>query len=137
MLKVKRVETTWYLRGIEESLTVTGMDSFSRTVPASVISISGVRACVDYWILDFLNLLITQTFLNFKQLLRGRVFSRVSNSANGAVPCGPLGSQQVFINLMLHLGDSCLGFLMVWICVFIPTIETSLVARIVQLTVMD
>ena len=58
------------LRCCEEALTVARMDKLGGGVPAGVVGIACVGACVDPLVLDLLNPLILKALLNVEQLLR-------------------------------------------------------------------
>ena len=122
---------------MQETLTITRMDSFDRTIPASMVGISSVSTGIHSRFLDCLNTLVLKTLLDLKELLRSMVFSRVTCGADSGVPRGLLCAKEVSVDIMLDSADDSLSSLVNWISVFIPTVETCLVTGIVQLAVMD
>ena len=61
----------------------------------------------------------------------------MAGCSNGLIPCWLLGAQKVTVNLLLNDSNGLFGLLMVWIVVFLPPVETSLILSIVQLAVMN
>lgn len=61
----------------------------------------------------------------------------MSRRAHRIVPSGALRAQEVTIDRLLDIRDSGLGSLMRRVRVLVPPIEAGLVARVVQLAVMD
>ena len=68
------------------------MDRLSGIVPSSVIGISSVTACIDLWLLNFLNLLVSQSLLDLEKLSGSGRIGGVSSGTNSVIPCWFLGA---------------------------------------------
>ena len=61
----------------------------------------------------------------------------MAGRSNGLIPCWLLGAQKVTVNLLLNDSNGLFGLLMIWVVVFLPPVEASLILSIVQLAVMN
>ena len=113
------------------------MNGFGWSIPASVIRIASISACINFWLFDSLNALVFQTLLNFEKLLSSCVIFRMASRTHGTFPSGTLRAQEVAVNSVLDISDGGFGALVGWVCVLIPPVEASLVLSVVQLTVMN
>ena len=113
------------------------MDGFGTVVPAGVVGVTGVAACVHAWLLDLCDFLVLQAFLDFEQGLTCRINLWMAGRAHCTVPSRALGAEEVAVNGLLDVSDCLLGLLMVGVRVLLPPVEARLVAPVVQLAVMD
>ena len=125
------------LRGLEEALGIAGVDSLGGDVPASMMGVASVSACVDARLIKLLNLLILKALFDLKQLLRNGVFCGVADRTNTTVPGGTLSAEEVPVDLMFNSGDHLFDLLVVGVVVFLPPREAGLVTPVVCLTVMN
>ena len=56
------------LRCLQETLSITRVNAFSADVPSSMVSVSGVSACVDVLWLSFYWILILEPCFNFEKV---------------------------------------------------------------------
>ena len=114
------------------------MDRLRRIVPASVIGIPSVTACVNLRFLNFLNLLVSQPFLNLEKLPRSSCINGMSGGTNSVIPCWSLSAEEVPVDGKFNIVDNTSGLLMIRIRVLlIPPVEAGLVTSVIQLTVMN
>jgi hypothetical protein len=61
----------------------------------------------------------------------------VSNNTNGCIPLWLLGTEEVTVDLMAHLVANLLSLLIVWVLVFVPSVEAGLVFLVIDLAVSN
>ena len=103
-----------------------------------MICIPSVAACINLRLLNFLNLLVSQSLLNLEKLPRSCFINGVSCGANSVIPCWFLSAEEVTVDGKFNIVDNASGALMIWIRVLlIPSVEAGLITGIVKLTVMN
>ena len=127
----------FYLRCVQESLCISVVYSFSRFIPASVICISCVNTSIHFIVFQLLNPFIFQAFLHFKQSLSMLLVFWMTNDADRCVPGWLLSAQEISIDFTAYFITSFFDLLMVGLHVLIPSVETSLVFLVIQLTVSN
>ena len=102
-----------------------------------MIGVTSVGTRVHFRLFDASNALILQAFLDFEELLGYRRIDRMTSCANSTGPCRALLAEEVTIDRVLDIFNSSLGAHMVWVIILFPTVETRLICREIQLTVMN
>ena len=77
---------------MEETIGVAWVDCLSGIVPSSVIGIPSVTACIDLWVLNFLNLLISKSLLDLEKLSGSGRIDGMTSGTNSGIPCRSLGA---------------------------------------------
>lgn len=81
-------------------MTITGMNFFRRTIPASVVSITSISASIELLVLNSLNFLVTEAFFNIEELFGDLVFVRVADHADASVPLRSLCTEEVAVDFL-------------------------------------
>ena len=100
---------------MEETISVAWVDRLSGIVPSSVVGIPSVTACIDLWVLNFLNLLISKSFLDLEKLSGSGRIDGMTSGTNSVIPCWSLSAKEVTVDGKLNFLDYASGTLMIWI----------------------
>jgi len=99
-----------YLRGLQETLRVSGIDNLGTDIPPRMVDISSISAYVDFLNSGCNNVLVAHSSPNLFQNLMVLLVLWVADNSNTLIPLGLFGAENVSIDSLLHFFDDFVNF---------------------------